>query len=100
MSYAKFSPDELGPGGAALLKTLSFFRLAKVEWSEPVGKGKKAEITVNNLTIINFMLKLIGPTHESTLTMYILLVQVRYLFLSSFNFLQFLGFGDNYCFQY
>ena len=80
MSYAKFSPDELGPGGAALLKTLSFFRLAKVEWSKPVGKGKKAEITVNNLTIINFMLKFIGPTHESTLTVYILLVQVRYVF--------------------
>ncbi|XP_003391111.1 PREDICTED: UDP-N-acetylglucosamine--dolichyl-phosphate N-acetylglucosaminephosphotransferase-like, partial [Amphimedon queenslandica] len=76
MSYAKFSPDQMGPGGAALLKTLSFLRLAKVEWSPPSGKEKKAEISVNNLTIINYLLKFIGPTHERTLTIYIMTVQV------------------------
>ena len=77
MSYAKFPPDQLGPGGAALLKTLSFLGLAKVDWSPPSGKEKKGEISVNNLTIINFLLKFIGPTHERTLTIYIMTVQVK-----------------------
>ena len=38
---------------------------------------KKDEIRVNNLTIINFVLKTIGPTHERTLTLYMLGIQVR-----------------------
>lgn len=37
---------------------------------------KMDEIRVNNLTIINFVLRLTGPTHEQTLTLYVLLLQV------------------------
>jgi UDP-N-acetylglucosamine--dolichyl-phosphate N-acetylglucosaminephosphotransferase len=56
MSYAKFSPDELGPGGGAFLKTLHGLGLADVHWKVV---GKTREISVNNLTIINFVLKFI-----------------------------------------
>lgn len=31
----------------------------------------------NNMTIINFVIKLIGPTPEQTLTILLLLIQVR-----------------------
>lgn len=37
---------------------------------------KKDEVRINNLTIINFVLRLTGPTHEQTLTLYMLLIQV------------------------
>ena len=56
-----------------MLRVLDSLGLAQVEWS--VGPNRD-EIRVNNLTIINFVLKFIGPTHEKTLTVYILIIQV------------------------
>ena len=73
MSYAQFPPAKLGPGGGVLLHVLDSFGLARVEWS--VGPNRD-EIRVNNLTIINFVLKFVGPTHERTLTIYIMGIQV------------------------
>ena len=73
MSYVQFPPDQLGPGGKLFLMIVDTLGLAHVEWS--VGK-KQDEIRVNNLTIINFVLKFVGPTHERTLTIYMLLIQV------------------------
>lgn len=32
----------------------------------------------NNMTLINFVIKLIGPTHERNLTLLLLLIQVRH----------------------
>ena len=74
MSYAQFHPSELGRFGATVLNLLSTLRLVAMETN--VG-DKKDEIRVNNLTIINFVLKTIGPTHERTLTVYMLGIQVR-----------------------
>ena len=37
------------------------------------------QVSINNLTIINFVLKTIGPTEEGTLTNIILCVQVESL---------------------
>ena len=73
MSYAQFPPDQLGPGGDLFLKVVHMFGLAKVEWG--VGDSGK-DVKVNNLTLINFVLKFVGPTHEQTLTIYMMLIQV------------------------
>ncbi len=74
MSHAQFPSDQLGPGGDLFLSVVSKLGLAKVER----GLGdKKNEIRVNNLTIINFVLKFIGPTHERTLTIYMMIIQVN-----------------------
>lgn len=35
----------------------------------------------NNMTLINFVIKLIGPIHERNLTLLLLLIQVRQMFL-------------------
>ena len=73
MSYAQFPHDQLGPGGDLFLKVVHMFGLAKVEWG--VGDSGK-DVKVNNLTLINFVLKFVGPTHEQTLTIYMMLIQV------------------------
>ena len=73
MSYAQFPPDQLGPGGDLFLKVVHMFGLAKVEWG--VGDSGK-DVRVNNLTLINFVLKFVGPTHEQTLTIYMMIIQV------------------------
>lgn len=50
------------------------FRLVK--YTEYIKDGEVyAEST--NFTLINFMLKVAGPTHERTLTLYLLTIQVR-----------------------
>ena len=73
MSYAQFHPSELGQFGSTILNLLSMLRLVAMETN--VG-DKKDMIRVNNLTLINFVLKITGPTHERTLTLYMLGVQV------------------------
>ncbi len=80
MSHAQFPSDQLGPGGGLFLSLVGKLGLAKVE--RGVGDSGK-EIRVNNLTIINFVLKLIGPTHERTLTVYMMIIQVSMEFLIS-----------------
>ena len=74
MSYAQFHPSELGQFGSTILNLLSMLRLVAMETN--VG-DKKDMIRVNNFTLINFVLKVNGPTHERTLTLYMLGIQVR-----------------------
>ena len=75
ISWAQFKRSDLGLWGQLTLDTLSMLRLVTVE----TGVGdKKDEIRVNNFTIINFVLRLTGPTHEQTLTLYLLLLQVAF----------------------
>lgn len=73
MSYAQFKPEQLGQGGQALLQLLHMLRLVAMETG--VGE-KKDEIRVNNLTLINFVIKCIGPQHEDKLTAIMLAIQV------------------------
>ena len=70
MSYAQSNPSELGRFGSTLLNLLSMLRLVAMETN--VGDM----IRVNNLTLINFVLKVNGPTHKRTLTLYMLGIQV------------------------
>ena len=70
MSYAQFHPSELGQFGSTILNLLSMLRLVAME------TNKQDMIHVNNFTLINFVLKINGPTHERTLTLYMLGIQV------------------------
>lgn len=71
MSFAEFSKDELSRSGQWLISILRHLRLAHVEEFDD---GKM--MRMNNLTIINFALKVLGPTHEERLTRIMLVVQV------------------------
>ena len=73
MSFAQFHSSEIGPFGRAILRLLRTFRLVTMETN--VGENKD-EIRVNNLTIINLVLKACGQTHEQTLTLYLMGIQV------------------------
>jgi len=70
MSRTVFKYEELSTLGKVFYHLLTKFRLAHVKI------GKDGVIEMNNLTIINFVLMLIGPTHERNLTVIMLLLQV------------------------
>ncbi|KAK1155973.1 UDP-N-acetylglucosamine--dolichyl-phosphate N-acetylglucosaminephosphotransferase-like isoform X1 [Acipenser oxyrinchus oxyrinchus] len=73
MSYSKFKSRDLSKLGELLLKVASALRVVEVRR----GLEEDGEfMECNNLTLINFVLKLIGPTHERTLTVIMLLIQV------------------------
>lgn len=71
MSRTSFVVAELSALGQVVFKLLKLFRLIDIK-----KEGKEGEVSISNLTIINFVLKLRGPTHEQTLTNYILMIQV------------------------
>uniref|UniRef100_UPI00398EA97F UDP-N-acetylglucosamine--dolichyl-phosphate N-acetylglucosaminephosphotransferase n=1 Tax=Pristiophorus japonicus TaxID=55135 RepID=UPI00398EA97F len=73
MSYSKFKTKDLPKLGDLILKVADKLWLVEVNR----GIGESNEYTeCNNLTLINFVIKLIGPTHERTLTIILLLIQI------------------------
>ncbi|XP_020378996.2 UDP-N-acetylglucosamine--dolichyl-phosphate N-acetylglucosaminephosphotransferase [Rhincodon typus] len=73
MSYSRFKTKDLPRLGDFILRVADKFQLADVKR----GIGENDEYTeCNNLTLLNFVIKLIGPTHERTLTIILLLIQV------------------------
>lgn len=73
MSYSRFKCRSLSPLGAYVLKVCEKLRIVDVRQ----GVDKDGEYTeCNNMTLINFVIKLIGPTPEKTLTVLLLLMQV------------------------
>ncbi|NXX97801.1 GPT acetylglucosaminephosphotransferase, partial [Centropus bengalensis] len=73
MSYSKFKTKSLSALGTNVLKAVKTLHLADVK----CGKDEDGEYTeCNNMTLINFVIKLIGPTHEQNLTLLLLLIQV------------------------
>lgn len=56
------------------MKILHMLGLVAMETG--VGENKD-EVRVNNLTVINFVLKFVGPQREDTLTAIMLAIQVR-----------------------
>ena len=74
MSFATFRPDEAKLPGRLALSVLGTLGLAQVTRSE--GPDGQATIKCNNLTTINFALKFLGPLHERTLTVMLLVLQV------------------------
>lgn len=69
MSTVKFKYSDLGLLGRVFLYLLPIFGLSKVTVEDE-------HITMTNLTILNVILKVVGNTHEQTLTIYLLLLQV------------------------
>lgn len=74
MSYANFKVKDLNFLGRLSLNMFHLFGLLHVEQQN--GENKEY-MQINNLTIINLLLKYIGPTREPVLTTYLLILQVR-----------------------
>lgn len=54
--------------------------MAETLWLLDVRRGSEGDdefIECNNMTLINLVLKILGPTHERNLTAIMLLIQVR-----------------------
>ncbi|XP_053703670.1 UDP-N-acetylglucosamine--dolichyl-phosphate N-acetylglucosaminephosphotransferase [Synchiropus splendidus] len=69
MSYSKFKRKDLSKLGHLILKVAELARLLEVREDDGF-------IQCNNMTLINLVLKVLGPTHERTLTSIMLLIQV------------------------
>ena len=74
MSYSVFKMSDLHPLGKLILSVFNLLRLVKVE--DGVGEDKKST-RVNNFTLLNFIIKVLGPLHERTLTTMIIGIQVQ-----------------------
>lgn len=74
MSYAQFHTSEVSQLTLAVLKVVSMLGLVAMETK--VGKDENM-IRINNLTLINFVIKCVGPCHEQTLTLYMMGLQVK-----------------------
>ncbi|KAM8927298.1 UDP-N-acetylglucosamine--dolichyl-phosphate N-acetylglucosaminephosphotransferase [Pelodytes ibericus] len=73
MSYSKFKTKELSRIGELAVKVSETLHVVDVRRAQ----GEDGEfMEINNMTLINFVLKLIGPTHERNLTLLLLLIQV------------------------
>lgn len=80
MSHSVFKKSDIRPLGKLILSVFSLLRLVQVE--DGVGEDKKS-MRVNNFTLINFVIKMLGPLHERTLTTIMLGIQVGFLPLTS-----------------
>ncbi len=74
MSFAEFPERSVSPLVIVILKLAR--RLGLVSMETNMGE-KKDLVRINNLTIINFVLNWVGPTHEERLTSYMMGIQVR-----------------------
>ncbi|CAJ0582813.1 unnamed protein product, partial [Mesorhabditis spiculigera] len=80
MSFAEFKSSDLKSVGSLIINLLAKIGLLyKVEFEKDGARWTR----VNNFTVINLMLKFVGPVHEATLTNYLLLLQ---LFFSAVAF--------------
>lgn len=70
ISTTVFNKNELGILGKIFVQVFKTFRL--ISWSEKAD----GTVTTNNFTLINLVLVLRGPTHESTTTKILLMLQV------------------------
>ncbi len=73
MSTTKFKESDLKILGKMFLYTFELFRVVHVERTVEDGV---TFVEMNNLTLINFLLKIFGPLHERTLTILLLTLQV------------------------
>lgn len=73
MSLTIENMSKLGKIGQFLIGVMKLLRIAYVEEYEEDGTNY---VKFNNLTLINFMLKLFGPLHERTLTIVLLAFQI------------------------
>ncbi|XP_063798715.1 UDP-N-acetylglucosamine--dolichyl-phosphate N-acetylglucosaminephosphotransferase [Pseudophryne corroboree] len=73
MSYSKFKTKDLSEIGALVIKVTEALHVVDVRRQQ----GEEGEfMEISNMTLINFVLKLIGPTNERHLTILLLVIQV------------------------
>ena len=73
MSKAVFKKTELSFLGRLVITIAGKLGLLHVK--DNLGEDKE-RIEINNMTLINLVIKFIGPVHESTLTVILMVVQV------------------------
>lgn len=73
MSYTVMKRSQLGFVGWLIVRIFHLLRLVHVRESK---KENKDIIECSNMTIINLALNMLGPMHEASLTIYLLIVQV------------------------
>ena len=73
MSKSLFKSSELGLLGKIIIRIAGALRLLSV--TENTGEDKQY-MEINNMTLINLLIKFIGPVHERTLTIYMMGIQV------------------------
>ncbi|KAE8592358.1 hypothetical protein XENTR_v10018737 [Xenopus tropicalis] len=74
MSYSKFKSKELSKLGDLIIKVGEVLYVLDVKRAQ----GEDGQyVEVNNMTLINFVLKLTGPMHERNLTVLLLFIQVK-----------------------
>jgi len=69
ISWVEFKPETLSLAGKISFRVLTALRLVVVR------PGKEGNVEMNNLTIINFALRILGPTNEGVLTHKMLMFQ-------------------------
>ena len=85
MSFAVFKNKDIKPLGKLILKVLKLVHVVEVR--ETKGEDGQYTTEMNNLTLINLLLRLLGPMHERSLVMVLLFIQVR----CSYSLLSHLG---------
>ncbi|XP_051979763.1 UDP-N-acetylglucosamine--dolichyl-phosphate N-acetylglucosaminephosphotransferase [Xyrauchen texanus] len=82
MSYSKFKQKDLGKLGQHILKVAEMLYLLDVQRGL---EGDDEFIECNNMTLINLVLKLLGPTHERTLTTIMLFIELPQMYFISLD---------------
>jgi len=73
-SVSVFRKNDLSSGGHAILSIVRASGL--VSYKETTAPDGGIEVEVSNFTIINLAIRMLGPTSEELLTIYMLLFQV------------------------
>uniref|UniRef100_A0A0M3INM1 UDP-N-acetylglucosamine--dolichyl-phosphate N-acetylglucosaminephosphotransferase n=1 Tax=Ascaris lumbricoides TaxID=6252 RepID=A0A0M3INM1_ASCLU len=73
MSFATFKSNDLKPLGALILRIFETFGLLH---RRTFKKDEESWIEINNLTVVNLVLKIQGPMHERSLTKCLLAIQI------------------------
>ena len=77
MSYTKYKPDKLNPVGKLCMFVYKTLHIVHTQEK----KGEDGLYTeCNNLTLINLLLKFLGPLHERTLVILLLGIQVSIVY--------------------
>ena len=85
MSKAVFKKSDLNIFGKLIIRTGSFLKVLHVK--EKMGKENEM-IEINNMTLINLMIKFLGPIHERNLTVILMVLQVKqHIFINLFSIL-------------
>ncbi|KAM4016657.1 UDP-N-acetylglucosamine--dolichyl-phosphate N-acetylglucosaminephosphotransferase [Anomaloglossus baeobatrachus] len=71
MSYSKFKIKDLSVTGSLVIKVAEVLRVVDIR-----PQADEEFVEMSNLTLINFVLMIIGPTQEKYLTILLLLIQV------------------------